>query len=55
MLTFSKKNESGVGMKSVLHPWPMLALILAGWINQHQQNSIEYLVALTGQSFNEAK
>lgn len=32
-------------MKSVLHPWQMLLLILAGWVNKHQQNTIEYLVA----------
>jgi putative transposase len=32
-------------MKSVLHPWQMLLLILAGWINQQQQNAIEYLIA----------
>jgi transposase InsO family protein len=40
-----QKHESGVGMKSVLHPWQMLLLILAGWINRHQQNAIEYLIA----------
>jgi putative transposase len=32
-------------MKTVLHPWQMLLLILAGWINQQQQHAIEYLVA----------
>jgi putative transposase len=32
-------------MKSVLHPWQMLLLILAGWINQQQQTAIEYLIA----------
>jgi hypothetical protein len=32
-------------MKSVLHPWQMLLFILAGLINQHQQNTIEYLIA----------
>jgi hypothetical protein len=32
-------------MKSVLHPWQMLLLILAGWINRQQQEAIEYLVA----------
>jgi putative transposase len=32
-------------MKTVLHPWQMLLLILAGWINQQQQNAIEYLIA----------
>jgi putative transposase len=32
-------------MKSVLHPWQMLLLILAGWINQQQQKAIEYLIA----------
>jgi hypothetical protein len=37
-----KKNESGVGMKSVLHSWQMLLLILAGWVNRHPQSEIEY-------------
>jgi putative transposase len=32
-------------MKSILHPWQMLLLILAGWINQQQKNAIEYLIA----------
>jgi hypothetical protein len=32
-------------MKSILHPWQMLLLILAGWINQQQQSAIEYLIA----------
>jgi hypothetical protein len=32
-------------MKWVLHPWQMLLIILAGWINQQQQNAIEYLIA----------
>jgi hypothetical protein len=32
-------------MKTVLHPWQMLLLILAGWINQQQQHAIEYLIA----------
>jgi hypothetical protein len=31
-------------MKTVLHPWQMLLLILAGWINQQQQHFIEYLI-----------
>lgn len=31
-------------MNSVLHPWQLLLLILAGWINRHQQAVIEYLV-----------
>jgi hypothetical protein len=26
-------------MKTVLHPWQMLLLILAGWINQQQQHA----------------
>jgi putative transposase len=42
---FSKKKESGVAMKPVLHPWQMLLLILAGRINQQQQHAIEYLIA----------
>jgi putative transposase len=32
-------------MKSILHPWQMLLLILAGWINQQQQSAIQYLIA----------
>ena len=31
-------------MKTVLHPWQMLLLILAGWINQQQLHTIEYLI-----------
>jgi hypothetical protein len=31
-------------MKSVLHAWQILLVILAGWINKHQQNAIEYLI-----------
>jgi hypothetical protein len=27
----------------VLEPWHLLLLILAGWINQRQQDAIEYL------------
>ena len=32
-------------MKSVLHPWQLLLLILAGWINHRQQDVIEYFRA----------
>jgi len=31
-------------MKSLLQPWQLLLLILAGWINRHQQDVIEYLL-----------
>ena len=31
-------------MKSQLHPWQLLLLILAGWINGKQQAAIEYLL-----------
>ena len=31
-------------MKFVPQPWQLLLLILAGWINEHQQNAIEYLL-----------
>jgi hypothetical protein len=41
----SSKYLCGVRMKSVLHPWQMLHPILAGWINQQQQNAIECLIA----------
>ena len=30
-------------MKSLLEPWQLLLLILAGWINRQQQDAIEYL------------
>ena len=30
-------------MKSLLQPWQLLLLILARWINRHQQEVIEYL------------
>jgi hypothetical protein len=32
-------------MKSVLQPWQLLLLILAGWVNRHQQEVLEYLRA----------
>ena len=40
-----QKCESGVGMKSILHPWQLLLPVLAGWINRQQQNAIEYMIA----------
>ena len=40
-----KSRTSGDGMKFVLHPWQILLLVLAGWINRQQQNTIEYLIA----------
>ena len=30
-------------MSFVLHPWQLLLIILAGWVNQQQQQVIEYL------------
>jgi putative transposase len=39
-----QRHASGVGMKFVLHPWQILLLVLAGWINRKQQNAIEYLI-----------
>jgi hypothetical protein len=32
-------------MKSLLQPWQLLLLILAGWINHREQDVIEYLRA----------
>jgi hypothetical protein len=32
-------------MKSLLQPWQLLVLILAGWINRQEQDVIEYLRA----------
>ena len=32
-------------MKHVLKPWQLFLMILAGWINRHQQDVIEYLEA----------
>ena len=31
-------------MNFVLKPWQLLLFILAGWINRHQQDAIEYLL-----------
>lgn len=31
-------------MKPILHPWQLLLLILAGWINNRQQEAIDYLL-----------
>jgi len=31
-------------MKSLLQPWQLLLLILAGWINRRQQDAVEYLL-----------
>ena len=31
-------------MKAHLHPWQLLLLILAGWINRRQQDAVEYLI-----------
>jgi hypothetical protein len=30
-------------MKSILQPWRLLLFIIAGWINRHQQDVVEYL------------
>ena len=30
-------------MSFILHPWQLLVLILAAWINRQQQQAIEYL------------
>ena len=31
-------------MKRLLQPWQLLLWVLAGWINRHQQDAIEYLL-----------
>ena len=31
-------------MKFVLHPWQLLLLALAAWLNRQQQETIEYLI-----------
>ena len=40
-----QKRASGVDTKSTLQPWQILLLILGGWINKHQQDAIDYLIA----------
>jgi len=30
-------------VKSVLQPWHLLLFIIAGWVNRHQQDVVEYL------------
>jgi hypothetical protein len=32
-------------MRFILHPWHLLLLILAGWVNREQQDVIDYLNA----------
>ena len=32
-----------MGMSFILHPWQLLLVILAGRINQHQQQVVDYL------------
>jgi putative transposase len=31
-------------MKSILQPWQLLVFIIAGWVNRHQQDVVEYLL-----------
>jgi hypothetical protein len=45
MLLFFYNHSHPESMKFVLHPWPLLLLILAGWINRQEQDGIEYLRA----------
>jgi transposase InsO family protein len=33
-----------VNVKVLLHPWQLLLLVLAGWVNRRQQDVIEYLL-----------
>ena len=33
----------GSTMNSVLQPWQLFFMILAGWVNREQQETIEYL------------
>ena len=33
----------GPTMNSILQPWQLLFMILAGWLNREQQETIEYL------------
>ena len=32
-------------VKELLQPWQLLLLVLAGWVNRHQQDVVEYLLA----------
>ena len=41
--SFDFTHDIRRNMKSVLQPWQLLLLILAGWINRHQQDVFEYL------------
>ena len=31
-------------MSNVIHPFQLLAIALAGWLNRHQQAVIDYLI-----------
>ncbi len=42
---FDSPQEIRRDMKAVLQTWQLLLLILAGWINRHQQYVLEYLCA----------
>src|SRR5437870_12964388 len=37
------ETPRGCIMSFVLHPWQLLAAILAGWVNREQQQRLEYL------------
>ena len=39
---FSSYPEENV--KSILQPWQLFLLILAGWVNRSQQDAIDYLL-----------
>jgi transposase InsO family protein len=43
MLPISLLHRTGSAMNFLLHPWQLLLLILAGWVNRQQQEVIEYL------------
>lgn len=38
-------------MSYILHPWQLLLVILAGWVNQHQQQIIDLPPAASSTSY----
>ena len=43
MLPFSIHIVIGRSMQFVLQPWQLLSIIVAGWMNREQQQTIDYL------------
>jgi putative transposase len=38
------QDARGKGMSTIIRPWQLFLFSLSGWINRHQQHTIEYLI-----------